>query len=320
MEPLYKEQTSRTVSSDSSDEQEYRPSKLRQIGILLFGIFIFFVFLILKLPEARIQNFIVAHIRIAAQEQGFLFSAEKIRIGLLLGPSIKMYNVELKSIDDNRQKLTIPFLRARPQLLSLLSQTKKVSIAAELLGGEISGSVGASNAALVANLDIESIDLSQTSILKKYLPMDIAGKISGEVRLDLDLEQTQKSDGRINLKIEKLNLPPQNVYGFNLPKLNISESVIEATIAQGQLVLRKVELGKDIKTDDVLAKATGDGAIDRILARSRLNLKVIFDLSQSVKQSLPLLEQLLGPAKAPDGKFSYRITGPLTSLEAQPGG
>jgi type II secretion system protein N len=302
------------------EPEDYRPSRLRTIGVTLFGLFMFFVFLVLKLPEARIQNLILAHIRIAAQDQGLLFSAEKIRVGMLLGPSLKMYNVELKSIDNERQTLKIPYLKIRPSLLSLLSSNKKVGFSAELLGGSMSGSAGLGPTSMSLDLDLDSVDLGLTTLLRKFLPVDVTAKINGTVTLDLDQQQVQKSDGRIRLKLEKINLPAQGVYGFNVPKIAIGQSNVDITIGQGQIIIRNFEVGKDIKTDDLVAKITGDGTLDRQLDRSRINAKAVFELSSSVLQSFSLLDALLGPAKGSDGKYVYRLSGPLSGLEATPGG
>jgi type II secretion system protein N len=289
------------------------------VGLVLFGIGVFFFFLLLKLPEARIQNLIIAHARIIAQNQGLLFSAEKVRIGLLLGPSVKIYNIELKSIENERESLKIPYLRVRPAMLSLLSSTKKVKIDGELLNGELSGAVGASASGFYADVDLDALNLGATPLIKKFLPVQVSATISGRVKLDFDSTAPQKTDGRIELQIDKLTLPVQSLYGFNLPKISVNKSKIDIGISQGQIAVRNFEVGKDIKTDDLVARITGDGQIDRVLERSKINAKAVFELSQSVKQSFPLLETLLASARTPDGKYSYRLNGPISSLEPQPG-
>lgn len=319
MESLETLEENRDSAAETSDTESGRRDLLRRLGIGAFAVCAFFLFLMWKLPEARIQNYVIAHLRIASQDQGFLFSAEKVKIGMIFGPAIKLYNIELKSIDDNTQKLKIPYLRVRPHLLSLIGSTKKATISAELLDGGLSGTVGAGPTAVVADLDLDKLNLGATSLLKQFLPVAVAGIIDGEIKLDLDLTEANKSSGKIALKIQKLSMPPQSVYGFNLPKINVADSKIDITINQGQLLIRSFEIGKDIKTDDIVGQITGDGTLDRVLMRSRLNAKATLDVSQSVKQALPLLEALLQPAKTSDGKYTYHLTGPLMSIEARPG-
>lgn len=302
------------------DPSARRKAVLRRLGIGLFALLCFFFFLFMKLPEARIQNLVLAHMRILAQEQGFLFSAEKVKLGVFLGPSVKLYNAELKSIDNEKQSLKIAYLRVRPHLLSLVTSTKKASISAELLEGEVAGTVGAGPTALVANLDIDDINLAATTLIRHFAPVTVTGIIDGSVKLDLDFNEPPKSDGKVELKLKKLNIPAQAVYGFNVPKIAVEDSTIHITIDQGQMLIRTFEVGKDTKTDDLVARVTGEGSLDRMLARSKINAKAVLELSQGVKQSFPILDALLEPAKTADGKYAYRLTGPLMSLEARPGG
>ncbi|MEW6056752.1 MAG: type II secretion system protein GspN [Bdellovibrionota bacterium] len=304
---------------------EKRSRLFQRVGVAIFGVVLFFAFLLLKLPEARIQNLIVAHIRILAQQQGFLFSAEKVKIGMLLGPSLKFENIELKSLADERQSFKIPYLKIRPQLLSLISKVRKASITAELQEGEVSGAVGASAAAAVVDLDLDTVRVDSArggniaNLLKDFAPVDVSGLIDGQIDVALDFENAQKSTGKIQLELNQITLPAQSVYGFNLPKVGIGKSKIDLAINQGQLQIRAFEVGKDIKTDDIVARVTGDGTLDRRIERSRINAKANFELSKNLIQSLPLLDALLGTGKTPDGKYAYRLSGTLSALEAQPG-
>lgn len=308
------------ASRERDGERGGGPSTLQKIGIALFAVFVFFFFLVMKLPEARIQNYIIAQIRIITQAQGFLFSAEKVGIGVFLGPALKMKNVVLTAIDNERQVLKVPYLKIKPKLLSLLSATKKVGIAAELLDGEISGTIGASpTGSIYVNLDLDSLNLSSTTILRKFLPFEARGKVSGRIQLDFNAENVQKSDGAINLKIEKLELPAQQISGFNLPKISISESKIDVTITNGRIAIREFQVGKEGSSDDLIGKISGEGTLNRMLDRSTINAKAVFTLSQGIKQSFPFIESLLASAKTPDHKYAYRITGPLTALEPVPG-
>lgn len=300
---------------------EERESRWRRLGTWAFAVFCFFFFLILKLPEARIQNLVIAHMRIAAQDQGFLFSAEKIRLGIFLGPSLKIYNAELKSIENERQSLKIPFLRVRPKLLSLLSSVKKVGVSAELLDGSLSGTFGgAQTGSTYADLNLDSIDLSAATLIKKFLPVELTGKVDGSIHLELDATDPAKSEGAVKLKLEKLVAPAQNVSGFNIPKISVSESKIDIVIDKGKIEFKEFNIGKEGSADDLVGKVTGDGQVSRMLDRSTINAKAVFSLSQSVKQSFPLLDALLGPAKTPDGKYAYRLTGSWAALEPIPGG
>lgn len=310
------------TAAEAHDEQS-KPQKLSlatKILVSIAALFFFIIVLVFKLPAARIQNLVLAHIKNLTHPQGILFNAEKVEIGILLGPSLKLYNVELKSNENEKQVLKINYLRISPKLLSLLSSHKKVIIKADLNSGEISGSLGGSNTEMSVDLAFDQVDLGSISLLQKYLPLAFNGKLNGSIALNHNLDLPIKSEGKIKLSLDKLTAPAQSVAGFNLPKLNINQTLIEMSIAGGVATIRQFEVGKDIKSDDLMGKATGDIKLEKNLELSRLNVKVVFDLSQNVNQSFPLLNALLAPAKTPTGSYAYRLGGPIYALEANAGG
>ncbi len=296
-----------------------RPRR-RAFFLALFGFAVFVFFLVMKLPEARIQNLIIAHIRILAQEQGLSFSAEKVRIGVLMGPAVKLYGVELKSIDDDKQNLKIPYIKIQPHLFSLLTSMKTVSIHAELLDGAISGSAGASASAIKTDLDLRSLNLGQAPLLRKFLGLQVEGKLRGTLKIFFDHVTPPPSDGKIRVFLDGIAVPVQAYMGFNLPQINISDAHGDASIAGGKLVINEFNVGKDIKADDLVAKVTGDVILAGLIDQSRVNVKAIFEISNRVITAFPLLDALIGTAKGSDGKYAYRVSGVLSALEPSPGG
>lgn len=294
-------------------------SKLKRIAIGAFAVFMFFFFLLMKLPEARISNYLLAHIRIIAQEQGFSFTAEKVRLGIILGPSLKIYNVELKSLEDEHEVVKIPFIKLKPKIFSLLSKTKKANVSIEMGEGEINGAVGGSMSGIYLDLDLDKVNLAQAPILKKYTMIEMASKISGSVYLDMNTELPQMSQGKFKLKLIDTVLPSQSFMGFNLPKIQIKESKMEIEINQGKIQIQNLTMGTSLKNDDITAKVTGDGVLAKYLDQSKMNGSITFELSRNVINSFPILESLLAPAKTTDGKYNYRFSGPLGSLDVRPG-
>lgn len=292
----------------------------RAFLLALFGCAVFVFFLVMKLPEARIRNLIIAHIRIFAQEQGLSFSAEKVRIGVIMGPTVKIYGAELKSIDDDKQTLKIPFVKIRPRLFSLLTSMKTASVSAELLEGAVSGSVAGSPSAIKTDLELRSLNLGQATLLRKFLGLQVEGRLSGTFKVFFDHVTPTKSDGKIRVFLDGVALPAQAYMGFNLPQINISGAHVDAGIAGGKLVINEFNVGKDIKADDLVAKVTGDIVLSGLLDQSRANIKAVFEISSRVITAFPLLDALIGPAKGLDGKYTYRVSGVFSALEPSPGG
>ena len=307
------------VNKKLPDAEPPKP-KSRKGFLIFFGTAMFLIFLLFKLPEARIQNLVIAHIRIVTQDQGIAFSAEKVKLGFLLGPSIKFYNVELKALDDDKQTLKIPFLKIRPHLFSLPFALKKASLSADLMDGSIGGVIGASNTEALIDLDLDSLNLASATLLKKFIQVNLNGNLSGMIKLALNTAQPQSSQGKVKLALDGILLPAQSLMGFNLPDIKMTSAKINAVIENGKFTAQEIGFGSSTKTDDIVAQVTGDAQMEAPLERTKLGLKAVFELSPRILQSFPLLEALLAPAKGADGKFSYRFNGPIMSLEPVAGG
>lgn len=325
-EPFSFDETPGEAATDAAQEGGVKPR--HRAGLVLFGLILFIFFLVMKLPETRIQNFVMAHIRIAAQNAGYSFSAGRIRLGLFLGPSLKMDNVELKSLEDDRKVIKLTYLKVSPHLLSLMpwSSVKKGSITAELPAGEVSGVLGAGPSAYVVDLDVSKLALEKLLPLAGELPLQVASaQLDGNVDLRIDLADMRKTEGSLDLKLTKFQLPGQSVYGFTLPKIAIAETRLDATVAEGKVTLRAFNVGKDVKGDDLVAQLSGDATIDGAknvynpLDRVKLNLKATFELSAGLKGALPFIDALLGPAKGTDGKYGYKLGGTLAMPIPTPG-
>lgn len=296
------------------------PSKLRIAGFILFGVAVFLVFLVLKFPEGRLQNYVIAHARILMQNEGLSFSAEKVQLSFILGPAIKFYNVEIKALDDDSKALKISYLKLRPKISSLLAKNKKVGVSAELLGGELSGTVGGSATSFFINLDLDHLNLGQSTLFRRYTIVELKAELDGTVKMDFDSSNPTQTDGKILLKAKNIHIPDQVAYGFNLPNLKISQCSLDIPIEGGKADFRLVECGKDLKTDDIVGTISGQIAFEKTVDDSKVNLRTVFQLSQNIINAFPLLDALLANAKTSDGKYLYRIGGVIGGLSPIPGG
>ncbi|HRK02828.1 MAG TPA: type II secretion system protein GspN, partial [Oligoflexia bacterium] len=278
-------------------------------------------FLIFKFPEGRIQNYLIAHARIVMQNEGLSFAAEKVSLSFIFGPAVKFYNIEIRAIDDDSQILKIPFLKIRPKISSLIFKNKKLGISAELLGGELSGTVGAgASGSMLIDLDVDRINLALSTLVKRYTIVELKGEVDGKVEIDFDGVDPSKTEGIIALKLKNIQIPDQIAYGFNLPTLNIKQCVIDIPIGQGKADFRLVECGKDVNKDDIIGNLSGQITFDRVINNSKLNLRTVFQLSDTVVKAFPLLDALLASAKSSDGKYLYRIGGSISGIDPVPGG
>ena len=89
--------------------------------------------------------------------------------------------------------------------------------------------------------------------------------------------------------------------------MDVNEGVIDAAIDHGKILMKQVQIGKG--SDDLQISLTGDIGLNRNINSSTLNLRTIIGFSDKLKQSLSLLDSLMGAAKQDDGKYVYKLTG-----------
>jgi type II secretion system protein N len=237
--------------------------------------------------------------------------------------------MELKSLDDDRNTLKIEELKVKPSLISLLPfmATKKVSFSAKLLGGEASGTIGMGATSYVVDVSLENLALDKSKLITGQLPVQISGAtVDADIDMTVDSADAKKTAGNAKLKITKFQLPQQSVFGFNLPKVSVAEAKADIVVADGKGTIRSFDVGKDIKSDDLVAKLTGDATIDTSrkfynpMEAVKLNVTANFEISAALKASFPFLDAILAAGKQSDGKYRYRLGGTLALPAPTPGG
>lgn len=333
---------SKENKSESNTSKTTDPlSKKGRLFLVVFGVLLFLFFLILKLPEARVQNYLLGHIRIIAQNMGYTFQAEKVSLGIIFGPSLKIENAKLKSVDDDSIVIPIEYLKIKPHITSLLPffTMKKVSFSLRAFNGEASGVVGiALNSKSLSyrqqlmeqiSLDITAEEISVPKILNLFpnIPISV-GSSTLDLKSDLflDFVHPEVSTGKLHSALKNTLIPAQSMLGFNLPQVQISQIDADLSVSQGKILVRNFTIGQDIKKDDVVAKVTGELLIDNQanalnpLERFKLNNRIVFELSPKLKGSFPFLDAILGPAKDANGKYNYGLRGTLAFPSPQAGG
>jgi type II secretion system protein N len=160
-----------------------------------------------------------------------------------------------------------------------------------------------------AQVDLLDCDLGKLGVLAYAGNLKGGGIVNGQVQVEGSLNDITTLLGSANLALKQIRIEEQNVMGFNLPAMVVSEGKIDLKIEGGKLVVKTVTLGKG--NDDILLSLTGDIALNRAINYSTLNLRTVFGFSENVKQNIGLLDSILGVGKGSDGKYAYKLTGSL---------
>ena len=306
MEMTATDGTSKTASPETEAlPQKKSPAKL--MGLALLFVALVLLFTIFKLPQARITSLLQGYVQIALDPYGIYLTDRGRELSTLHGFRYTLDHPTLEFADQTRVELDD--LVVTPNFFPLLSG--KMGVNATLHQGPASIILEGSGRGdkIDMKLDLDHVDIGKFGILSYLASLKGSGTINGNAQVAGTLSDLTSLTGGADLKVKNLKLDEQNLMGFQLPPLQISDGTININIQSGKLVIKTFQLGKG--ADDLILTLTGDVQLNRNLNASILNLKTNFGLSDKVKQSLALLDSILGPAKTVDGKYAYKLTGSL---------
>ncbi len=279
------------------------------IGIGVLFIFCIVLMTLTKLPEVRITGFLQGMVQSALDPYGIYLSDHGRQLSFLKGLTYTLDHPTLELADQTR--IEFDDLTVRPKLLMLL--TGKMGVSARLHQGasEIALDAGGKGDKIDASLSLQDIDLGKLGVLAFAAGLKGGGIISGTGHIDGALSDLSTLNGNLDFKLKKIHLDEQNLMGFQIPSINVSEGDLTIEIRSGKLVIKSVQIGKG--TDDLRVSVSGDMALNRNLNSSALNLRAVLGISDKVKQSFSILESILGSAKMSDGRYAYKLTGSLAA-------
>jgi type II secretion system protein N len=298
-----------TSTLESGANARQAPKASRMIGMAALFIVLVILMTLTRLPEAKITSYIQGMVQTALDPYGVYLSDHGRELSIWKGMAYRLDHPVLELADQTR--IEFDDLTVKPSILGLLSG--KLGVEAELHQGPASIGLSANGKSdkINAQINLENVDLGKLGVFAFAAGIKGSGLVNGSVNIEGSLNDFGTLNGDIALKLRKLHTDEQNLMGFALPALNISEGEITIPIQSGKLQLKKVELGKGM--DDLRLSLTGTLALNRFLNASQIDLRAVFAFSDKVKQSLSILESLLGSAKTSDGRYAYKLTGQLGS-------
>ncbi len=282
-----------------------RTVKMVGLGALFLFLLVFFTFI--KLPQTKITSLIAGYVQAGLDPYGIYLSDHGRELSIFRGLQYHLTQPTLELSDQTR--IELDDLRAGPSFLSLLK-------------GQVGGVIEIKQGAAMVNLkgsgrgdkidtsfDLDQVDIGKFGLLSFAGGLKGTGLVSGSGHVDGALSDPKSLNGNISLNLKKVHLDEQNLMGFQLPAMNISEGNIEISIEGGKLLMKNIKLGKS--TDDIQINMTGDITLNRNLNSSALNLRAVLGFSDKVKQSFTIIDSLMSSARTADGKYAYKLTGQI---------
>jgi type II secretion system protein N len=278
-------------------------------GVLWAFIFIFclVLFTVSKLPETKVTTLIQGYVQVGVDPYGIYITDHGREFSVFSGFRYRLIQPTLELSDQTR--IELDEVTVSPTFMSLLRGQPGAIISITQGNAHIVVNGSGRGDKMNATISLDQVDLGKFGVLAYAAGLKGSGLVSGEIHVEGALSDIPGLTGSILLKLSKFHLDEQNLMGFNLPPMNVSEGTIDVPLDHGKLQMKNVHLGK--ASDDLQANVTGEITLNKYLNASALNLRAVLGLSDKVKQSLALLDSIMGSAKTPDGKYAYKLTGSL---------
>ena len=314
----------RTETIDIAEiENAPQPSRfkrlIRIIGWVSFAFVCLTIFTLIKLPSDKVKNYVEGNISSALAREGIVFSSKKASLSLGLGLIYEMSDVTLTFPQDRGGAIVeIDNLQISPSLLSFLLGKYAGKFWIDIAAGKGKGSFSVKQNDVDIEIKLKNLDLGRLELLKIAVNAQASALASGSIIINGKIDAPNTLDGDIRLKLEKIKAPEQQVMGFTVPPLSISEGTIDLDVDNGKATIETMTLGKAGSDDSLVATLNGDVALGKQWASTVMNLKTNFSLSPSIKKSFVFVDALLAAGKQTDGSYTYNVSGAVFSPKATP--
>jgi type II secretion system protein N len=226
-------------------------------------------------------------------------------VSLLFPPGLQAEGIRLAG-GSPPTEFTVNLVKLTPLWRTLTSGNPGFAFHAEVLGGQVDGSMRKSGS-LVAQVQ----NLTFSAPVGEAFPIRLTGRLGkGEFAGALPLQTATET--RLNLGFDQFEISGLSALGL-----------ASDTLALGTVSLVGTGRATALKIDRLSAsggslEVTGDGTVMLAtpLDRSRLNLNLVLRPGRQLDKSLADLLELFAQA-GPDGSFSLRLTGSLRQVSFQ---
>ncbi len=295
--------------------------KLKRVSWFFFGLFCLIFFTIIKLPREPIKNSLHTMIADALAAHGASFSTSEEKLSLFLLPSYQLKKVTL-TLPSPSERVNLDEVNVSPLLLPLFLGKLGGEVQIQAGQGTLRGSMTVRKTLFSTSFQAEKFDLGRLGVIPLFLGIQASSLIEGNGSLSTDAQAFNLTQGKLNLNLSKLLVDAQSIAGFAIPKLVVSEALLQATIQDGKAKISNLRLGKSgasgTADDDVRATISGEITLGKTFEASTLNLKTKFSFSENFLKSFMLLDAILGAGKQSDGSYAFNLTGSVANPIPQP--
>lgn len=237
---------------------------------------------------------------------------------------VRMDGVTLEAA--NGARIPLDRLTAKLRLLPLVVGRRAVVFDARIYDGQLLGDAEQGRSSQRLTTRVEKLDLGRAAAMRRLIGVDLAGAVSGDVDLAMDLKELAKSTGHLDLGITQaailggeVPIPAMGGAPLTLPRIGLGTVTAKASVKDGKATFETLSAkGEDVELE-------GEGLY--FVVQPRLELAPIFGRAkvrfsdafwQKNASMRGIVEMALASAKGRDGSYTFQLFGTLGRPQARP--
>lgn len=295
---------------------------VKWIGMLVLGAFAFLAFLYWTFPYDVLKARVITTFE---RQLGGKWSVKIDELEPHWFSGVKLHDVQLLSRADTKAPpvLQAKEATARIGLLATLFGSPQANFAVELEKGDIEGSIQRKEDQTTIELELDALDLQAFRFIEDVSGLKLAGRLDGNVNVQLNLRAIKQAAGKIELMLDNWKILKGSQ--LKLGALGAMDLDSEFILSKGKDSVIKITMERGTAKIDTFRMKGGDIELDlkgqffleRQFARSRINLKGTVKFSDKMKQIFPV--EMLGASDPDSGTYPVEISGRMAKLRKRIG-
>lgn len=260
-----------------------------------------------------------------AASQGWQMKVADTGPAGLLG--VRFSAMSLEARDGTR--ISIEELKASARILPLFLGRRGFDYDARLYDGRIRGVwEERSGGRRWVTAQLSGVELQKATAIRKATGLDLGGTLHGQVDLLLDGREPARSQGLVDLRVEKAALLGGQLQlaalggALTLPRADLGQVQAHATVQEGKAAFDKLEAkGADVEVrgEGMAVTLQPRLAYSQVFGKAQLKLQDAFWQKSGAAGLKTVAETALAPARGREGAYHFQIFGTLAQPQARPG-
>jgi type II secretion system protein N len=273
---------------------------LQSICFVLFGIFLFLLFLYLTFPFETLKQRIIWELE---AKTPFQYEIEDLHPHLLSGLAFK--NVVISAAVDSKKLRVLTIERCRITLLPIPLVWGKVSLSlwGKVLDGTLEGDFFKKGGRGELTLSGRDVNLQRVHVLREITDVEVGGMLQGRAKVAMKKGNIPEQSGSAEFVIDEAVLRKLPLPGIAPLRAGRIQGSVDLKL--GRIVIKRLTFSGG----DLNGQVVGNILLNSPVSESRINLRITIKPSSEFDSKYRLFLSLLGQEEKTMGLYTFSLRG-----------